>query len=84
MSIYLHNIDLLKDVAKSKDVSFLFLLLTVFFLPLSINISSYCVLLSLLLKFFQVIVLKEKLFATNLLKTSSKIGFIFFIYILIL
>ncbi|MEZ4856890.1 MAG: hypothetical protein R2812_10500 [Gelidibacter sp.] len=75
--------DILQQILKQKDISFLALVLSIFLLPLSINLSSFAIILSLVFKLVQVFILKQSVFRTKALKNSSIIGFIFFIYILI-
>lgn len=74
---------ILKQIFKEKDISFLLLILSTFLLPLSINLSTFTFILSLATGLLQVLFTKRKLFKTRALKHSSIIGLIFFAYIII-
>ncbi|MCP4970713.1 MAG: O-antigen ligase family protein [Arcobacter sp.] len=74
-------IDIIKHQLKSKNFSIFFLAMAMFFLPLSINISSYCIVVSILLKSIQIFFFKQKLFSVGILKYSFTISIVFFIYI---
>uniref|UniRef100_UPI004049853A O-antigen ligase family protein n=1 Tax=Gelidibacter sp. TaxID=2018083 RepID=UPI004049853A len=75
--------DIIQQLIKQKDISFLMLALTMFLLPLSINLSSFTIILSLVFKIIQIVFLKQSVFKTSALKNSSIIGFVFFIYIIV-
>lgn len=68
---------------KEKDFSFLMLNLSLFLLPLSINLSSFSLVISLLLKLVQTIFFQHKFYAKKSLKRSCYISFFFFIYIIV-
>lgn len=72
---------ILKESIFKKDMSFLALTLTAFFLPLSINLSTFTLILSIVFKLIQVVLKRDKLFATKALKHSAIIGLCFFVYI---
>jgi hypothetical protein len=74
---------LTSEIIAKKDVSFLVFLISMFFLPMSVNLSTFTLIVSICLKVIQVVVLKESFFKTRALKVSSAIGLLFFIYILI-
>lgn len=83
MSFLKSNFKIIKTVALEKDFSFLFLSLSLFLLPWSINLSTFALILALCFKIYQVIFLKQKLFTVKRLKYSSIIGLFFIIYILL-
>lgn len=72
----------LTSAYREKDFSFLVFCLSLFFLPLSVNLSSFGIILSICLKLIQVFFFKQKLFSASSLKYSSIIGFVFFTYII--
>lgn len=74
---------LFKEIIIDRDISFLFLMLGVFLLPISILLSSYALVFSLLSKFTQVIFTNTKLFKLKILKTASLLGLVFFVYAII-
>tara|TARA_R110001606_G_scaffold23985_2_gene79992 strand:- start:2536 stop:3735 length:1200 start_codon:yes stop_codon:yes gene_type:complete len=81
MSLNLTFFDTLSSVYKAKDFSFFMLALSLFLLPLSVNLSSIALVTSLAIKFVQVIFFKHKWYAQTSLKYSSLIGFIFLFYV---
>ena len=81
--IFVEKIEIVKKLIRQKDVSFGFLLLSTFLLPLSINLSTFTFILSLASKMMQIIFYNNKIFATKALKHSSIIGIIFFCYIVL-
>ncbi|RAJ24370.1 O-antigen ligase [Gelidibacter algens] len=72
---------ILRSVYFEKDFSFLVLAIGLFLLPLSINLSTFTLIVALGLKLIQVIFLKQKLFVAKSLLTSSVIGVCFLLYI---
>jgi len=72
---------ILKEIISKKDISFLVFALSLFLLPLSINLSTFTFILSVVLKLIQVGLKRDKLFQSKALKNSAIIGLIFFIYI---
>ncbi|WP_223032314.1 O-antigen ligase family protein [Hanstruepera marina] len=74
---------ILKEIISKRDFSFLMFSLSLFLLPISINLSTFTFLASLLLKMVQVLLKRNKLFSTKGLKNSSIVGLVFFIYIIV-
>lgn len=73
--------EIIKEALHKKDISFLVFSLSVFILPLSINLSTFTFILSVVVKLIQVALKRDKLFATKALKHSAFIGLLFFLYI---
>ena len=82
MSLRITILNLLKKLYLEKDFSFLILNLSLFLLPLSINLSTIGLVSAMLIKIIQVFFLKHKLYSKKSLKFSSFIGVIFFVYII--
>lgn len=76
-------LNILKLVFKKRDYSFLALTLSMFLLPLSINLSTFTLITSIVLKVIQSIYNKELKYGSKALKHSVIIGFVFLIYIVI-
>lgn len=74
---------LIKNVLKEKEYSFIALIATLFLLPLSINLSTFTLLLALGLKVLQILFFKQKAFALTSLKISAIIGVVLFVFVLI-
>ncbi|WP_323787425.1 O-antigen ligase family protein [Psychroserpens sp.] len=72
---------ILKEILFKKDLSFLAFTLSIFLLPISINFSTFSLILSIALKLIQVALKRDKLFASKALKHSAIIGLCFFAYI---
>jgi O-antigen ligase len=83
MSFFKSILHTVKTIYQAKDFAFLLLSLALFLLPLSINLSTFTLFLTLGLRLIQVFFLKQKLFRVKALKHSSLIGLFFFIYILL-
>lgn len=77
------NYQLIRQLITEKDASFLVLALSLFLLPMSINLSTFTFILAVGLKLVQTLFLKSRLFRTKALKQSGLIGFLFFIYVII-
>lgn len=75
--------EILRDLLAKRDISFLILVLSIFCLPLSINLSTFTFILAIATKLIQVGLKRDKLFATPGLKHASIIGLCFFGYIMI-
>lgn len=75
--------ELLNKLFIQKDLSFILLLVTVFLLPISTNLSTFTLILSFISKMLQIFFFHNKLFATEALKHASIIGLVFFIYIVL-
>ena len=73
----------LKEIIKQRDFSFLVFIISLFLLPLSINFSTFTLILALGLKVIQVIFTSKKLFASKVLKNSSLLGMVFFVFIIL-
>ncbi|HMC02470.1 MAG TPA: hypothetical protein VKN14_15630, partial [Flavobacteriaceae bacterium] len=73
----------LKGIVLQKDFSFFVFILSLFLLPLSINFSTFTIILAFVLKIIQVIFAKKKIFATRALKNSALLGILFFVYIIL-
>ncbi len=73
----------LKPTYQDKDFSFLVLCITLFLLPLSVNLSSFTLIVSIGLKLLQVFFFSHPLFRAKSLMYSSIIGLVFFTYILL-
>lgn len=73
----------LKDAFHNKNFSFLSLIVCMFLLPLSINLSSFFLFLGIGLKLVQLLFFKQKLFKVKSLRRSSYIGLFLFIYIIL-
>ena len=76
------SILILKDSIKNRDISFIILCFSLLILPLSINLSSICFVVSLITKLLSVLIKKQKLFHNEALKNSALIGALFFMYII--
>ncbi|TDY13596.1 O-antigen ligase family protein [Meridianimaribacter flavus] len=76
-------LDIIKLVVKKGDYSFLALTLSMFLLPLSINLSTFTLIASIVLKIIQSIYHKELKYGSKALKHSVIIGFVFLVYIII-
>ena len=72
---------ILKETIYKKDMSFLTFTLSILFLPLSINLSTFTLVISIAFKLIQVALKRDKLFASKALKHSAIIGLCFFVYI---
>lgn len=72
---------ILKEIISKKDISFLVFALSLFLLPLSINLSTFTFITSVVLKLIQVGLKRNTLFESKGLKNSAIIGLTFFIYI---
>ena len=83
MSLIDLKLNILKAVYSERDFSFLTLCLALFLLPLSINLSSFALIVSISSKLIQVFLIKQPFFSVSSLKYSSIIGLIFFLYIII-
>lgn len=83
MSFLKDNTAIIKIAFKEKDYSFIALTVSLFLLPLSINLSTFALVVSLGLKVFQVFLFKQKTFQVKILKTSTYIGLGFFLFIII-
>lgn len=83
MSFRVNLFKTLKKQYKEKDFSFLVLTLSLFLLPVSINLSTFSLVISIVLKFVQVVFLNHKLYVQKSLKISSYIGLIFFLYVIL-
>ena len=83
MHLFISNFNSLKRVYFEKDISFLVLVLSVFLLPFSVNLSTFTLISAIVLKILQTVFLKQKLFISKPLKYSSALGLVFFIYIII-
>ncbi len=73
----------IKSIYFEKDFSFLVLAFSLFLLPLSINLSTFALIVALGLKLIQLIFLKQKLFVAKSLGISSAIGVFFLFYVLL-
>lgn len=83
MSFLKDNTAIIKEAFKEKDYSFIALTVSLFLLPLSINLSTFALVVSLGLKVFQILFFKQKIFKVKSLRVSSIIGLFFFIFIII-
>lgn len=83
MSFLKNNIAIIKEIFIEKDYSFLMLTIGLVLLPLSINLSTFALILALGLKIFQIFIFKQNAFKVKSLKTSTLIGLCFFAFILI-
>ncbi len=72
---------LIKEAVSKKDFSFLMFTLSLFLLSISINLSTFTFIASLVLKLIQTGLKKQPLFETKALKNAAIIGFVFFSYI---
>lgn len=73
---------ILRKAFYKKDFSFLIFSVSMFLLPLSINLGTFTFILASLLNCIQILLKRNKFFATKALKNASIIGLCFFIYIL--
>jgi O-antigen ligase len=83
MSLKLTFFNIINSIYKARDFSFFMLALSLFILPLSVNLSSITLVTSLVLKFTQSIFFKHNLYSEQSLKNSSLIGLLFFVYIFV-
>ncbi len=72
---------ILKETTSEKDFSFLVFALSICLLPLSINLSTFTFIASVVLKLIQVALKRNALFESKALKNAAIIGLIFFVYI---
>lgn len=77
------KISILKSFYLEKDFSFLAIATSLFLLPLSINLSTFALIVGLALKLIQVLFLKQKFFVAKSLRVSSAIGALFLVYVLL-
>lgn len=77
------KISILKSFYLEKDFSFLAIATSLFLLPLSINLSTFALIVGLALKLIQVLFLKQKFFVAKSLRVSSAIGVLFLVYVLL-
>ncbi|MBO3096741.1 O-antigen ligase family protein [Gelidibacter pelagius] len=77
------KISTLKSIYLEKDFSFLAIAISLFLLPLSINLSTFALMVGLGLKLIQVLFLKQKFFVAKTLRVSSAIGVLFLLYVLL-
>lgn len=83
MSFLKSIISMINEIFNQRDYSFLILSIGLLLLPLSINLSTFALILALFLKIIQILILKQKAFKVKSLKASTLIGLCFFVYILI-
>lgn len=77
------RIDIIRSIIGAKDYAFVFLALSLLLLPLSVNLSSFAIIIALGLKLLQCVFLKQKMFHFKILQRSSLVGLFFFCYILV-
>ncbi|MGZ0015664.1 O-antigen ligase family protein [Yeosuana sp. AK3] len=83
MSFLKDNMGIIKVAFTEKDYSFIALTVSLFLMPLSINLSTFSLVASLVLKVFQILFFKQKIIKVKSLKVSSITGLFFFIFIII-
>ena len=74
---------LLKEIVSQRDISFLVFIISLFLLPLSINLSTFTLIVALFLKVIQVLLKRNKLYVSKTLKNAAIVGLLFFAYIII-
>ena len=74
---------LLKEIVSQRDISFLVFIISLFLLSLSINLSTFTLIVALFLKVIQVLLKRNKLYVSKTLKNAAIVGLLFFAYIII-